>query len=324
MNIVLFSDDHHSNNDPYDLKSFKEQAVRIALQTVAKNDFGVHAGDMFHYRNPDSDTLDWITKIYMGELGDQIYKMAFLAANHDGHNRETTPISPFVNGTRCYGRTPLIIGNKVVIRDKLAMLGWNSNNDIDLVEAKYLVTHARIQEWVFNNPERAFAKAEFETLNLQRVFLGDNHQRKDEGALVSIGSLCPKDFGDKDVKAGFIIFDSDYNEYRRVDIPDYPIFRTVSIFESTEFDPDPKYIKGNIVRLKFIGSHKFVNDKTIRQRWLSKIWLMEPHTVPDPEWEQTNGEEVMAQEELTIEEEIKQVARQQKWPEGTENVALGA
>ncbi len=322
MNVVLFSDDHHSNNDPYDLKIFKELAVRTALEAVVKNDFGIHAGDMFHYRHGDSETLDWITGIYAEVLGKRIADIFFLVANHDGNNREITPIAAFANGAKCYGRGPTIVGSEPIARDSVVMRGWLSNQPFGLSQ-QYLVSHARVKEWVFNNPEKSFCKTELESIGFKRIFLGDCHQRKDEGKLVSIGSLCPKDFGDKDVQAGFIIFDTDHNDYRRIDIPDYPIFREIKIYENVEFEPNPEYIKGNIIRLEFIGSHKFVHDKDIKQRWLSRIWCMEPHYVAEPKFEQTTGELPEIQNEISVEEEIKQAAQMEPaWPEGAEKVAI--
>ena len=329
MSTIIYSDAHFSSNDPYDLRPFREKALRTALEAGTKADMIVDAGDTVNQRYFDSELMAWLTNIYADCLGPRISTLCFLIGNHEGSSRQISPFTAFANGAACYGHAPAIIGANAksnAMNRHFLLQGWFSNlSEFIDFRTDYLVTHLRVKEWVFDKPERSYPLAELEALPFKRIFVGDLHTPKESpsGKIVSIGTLAPSSFADKDIQANYIKFDEDHNEFERVWL-DYPIFRVINIYEDVEFEPKPEYIKGNIVRLKFIGSHKFVSDKTIRQRWLSRIWLMEPHAVPDPEREQTNGEEVVAQDELTIEEEIKQAAKQQKWPEGAENVALGS
>ena len=339
MIAVITSDQHHNlMHDPYDLKDHKERALRQALEATLKADIGIDAGDLFDRRNPDSETLNWVTRIYYDVLGHDIYRMYFLNGNHDSQNRMTAPIEAFVNGCKCYecyGRPPIIVGKEIAVTEytagnNLAMRGWQSNDNIELpVYIRYFITHARIAEWCFGNTERAFAKLQFEAMNVYHVFCGDNHQIRDEGKLVSIGCLCPASFADKDVQAGLIVLDTDHNEYKRINIEGYPIFREIVIIEGTGFEPRPEYVKGNIIKFKRIGSHKFVNDKIDISKWNSLVWSMHPHFVSElPSFEITKPETILAQgaDLLPVEEEIKQMAEAQDWEgqqEGSLNAALG-
>jgi len=328
MSIVIFSDTHFDSGDPYKLSQHKENALRIALEYVIKNDLGVHAGDLFHRRNPNTDILIWVSRIFSDVLGNRIKDFITLVGNHGDNEREFSPMEVFANGAKCYGAAMTFIGSKSYPYDTILFRGWLSNSFEGLnktPDVKYLITHARVKEWVFGSSEKAFAKSELLNLGFDRILLGDNHKARDEGVLVSVGSLCPKDFADRDVVAGFVVFDPDHNEYKRVTIPDYPIFRIVEIYEHVEFEPNPEYIKANIIRLKFIGSPKFVQDKSNQKLWLQKIWAMQPYHVDErPEIFQINPELALNRaEEIPIEEEIKQAAKAQDWSQGSLNVALG-
>jgi hypothetical protein len=325
MSAVIFSDAHLTMSDPYGLRPFREKALRAALEAGAKTDMIVDAGDSENQRYFDAELMAWQTSIFTECLGKRITDYVRVLGNHDGSSREISPFHTFLNGARCYGKGPTIAGREAKQIGRFLFRGWVSNETLQSNSflADYLVTHLRVKEWVFNSSERAYLLEELEALPFCKIFTGDLHTPKESlsGKVVSIGTLCPSSFADKDIRANYIKFDEDHNEFERVWL-DYPIFREIKIYEDVEFEPNSEYVNGNIVRLKFIGDHTFVNDKTIRQRWISKIWLMEPHAVPDPEWEQTNGGDIAVQEEISIEEEIKQAAKQQQWPEGVENVAL--
>lgn len=329
MNIVITSDQHHNlMSDPYDLKEHKERALRMALEATLRADIGVDAGDLFDYTNPSTSTVSWVTRIYSEVLGTDIGRQIFTIGNHGESNREESPMEGFANGCKCYNDPPLIVGRKPLILENIMVHGWNSNEPLEITDnVKYMIKHARIREWVFNTNERAFSKSEFDLPNLQRVVLGDNHSRRDEGKLISVGALCPKDFKDKDVRAGFIVLDTDHNEYRRIDVPNYPIFREIVLVEGAEFEPRPEYIKGNIIRFKRIGSHKFVNDKVDQAKWKSLIWSMQPHYIAEilsTEIVKPVLIELCNEELIPIDDEIKQAAQEQDWPEESLNVALRA
>lgn len=325
MNTIIFSDAHLTLRDPYGLKDFRERALRQVLEAGVKADMIVQAGDDLNQRYFDAELMAWMSNIYTESLGKDIERLFYLLGNHDGSNRKISPFSTFANGCKCYGQGPHIIGSDPVVFGDFLFRGWLSNDCYGFLglstDIQYLITHIRIKEWVKDNPERAYPLDEVCNWPFKRIFTGDLHTPKESGNVVSIGTLCPSSFADRDIRASYIIFDEDHNEYKRIDVTDYPIFRIVNIYEDVEYAPDQKYIKGNIIRLKFIGSPKFVQDKIIRQNWLTTIWLLKPHYVEE-DFEQTAQEVVVPVSQISIEEEIKHAAVAHQWPEGADNIAI--
>lgn len=331
MSTVIFSDAHLSLNDRYGLKPFRERALRTVLEAGAKADLIIDAGDSENSRYFDAGLMNWQTRIFTECLGKKIVDYVRILGNHDGSNREISPFHTFLNGCKCYGTGPRIVGSNPIRDHQFYFRGWVSNTESFLgvsSDVDYVVTHLRVADWVKGNVERAFTLPLLEQLPFKRLFTGDLHTPKESpsGKVISIGALAPSSFADKDIRASYIKFDEDHNEYKRIDIPNYPIFRTIEIYEGVDFEPKPEYIKGNIIKFKRIGSPKFVQDKIDQAKWKVTIWSMQPHYVSDNvDFEQVSPEIAVAKaEEITVDAEIRQAAKTQNWPAECEKVAIGA
>lgn len=273
MIAVLITDDHRDLHDPYGLNELKDRALWFVLENyVSKSDIFIHAADITNQRKNDAELIAHLTAIY----GANFYKHVnwfWLTGNHEGVNRRISPMSGFVNGIQAMGGKAQIVGCDAVEFENIQMQGWNSNNPIPDSKCEVFVGHCRVKEWS-KSTEKAFTLDELKSRSQKLIALGDTHQPYESGKVISIGSFAPKDFADADIEAGFILLDTETLQYRRIKIPNYPIFRKLVVTPETA-EPEENWVKGNIVRLEFKGPQKWITDG-LKKKWEYTIRAMQP------------------------------------------------
>lgn len=273
MLAVLITDDHRDLRDPYGLNDLKDQALRFVLEDyVRKSDIFIHAADITDRRLNDSELIARLTAIY----GSCFYKHVdwfWLVGNHEGANRRISPMTPFVDGIRAMGGKAQIVGCDAVEFENIQMQGWNSNSPIPESRCEVFVGHCRVKEWS-KSTEKAFTLDELKNRSQKLIALGDTHQPYESGKVISLGSFAPKDFSDANIEAGFIVLDTETLQYRRIKIPNYPVFRKLVVTPETT-EPEASWVKGNIVRLEFKGPQKWITDG-LKKKWEYTIKAMQP------------------------------------------------
>lgn len=273
MNAILVADDHRDLRDPYGLNDLKDQALRFVLEDyVRKSDIFIHAADITDRRLNDSELVARLTAIY----GSCFYKHVdwfWLVGNHCGTNRRISPMTPFVDGVSAFGGKAQVVGCDAVEFGNIQMQGWNSNVSIPESKCEIFVGHCRVKEWS-KTTEKALSLGELQSLSQRLLLIGDTHQSYESGKVISIGSLAPKDFSDANIEAGFIVLDTETLQYRRIKIPNYPIFRKLVVTPETA-EPEASWVKGNIVRLDFRGPQKWMTD-SLKKKWQLTLLAMQP------------------------------------------------
>lgn len=275
--MTLFISDIHRRFDsryPF-LEDLKDEALRYVLESYGnKADYVIDAGDLFDRRTFDVGLAFRQVKIYRECLHD-ISRFYCLLGNHDASQRAVSPMSIFAEGTKCGKSGMTIVGKEPVRVGPYVLRGWDSNFEFPQSDAKYLVSHIRITEWA-KSTEKAFSVAELDALSFERIICGDNHTSGEKGKCISIGTLCPSDFKDEGIEAGAVWFDEDHNEFQRIKIPNYPIFRKLVVTPETA-EPGASWVKGNIVRVEFKGPQKWITND-LKRRWQLAIWAREPRS----------------------------------------------
>lgn len=275
MLAVLITDDHRDLRDPYGLNDLKDQALRFVLEDyVRKSDIFIHVGDITDRRQYDVELMSNLCVIYRNAFCRSVCYF-WLVGNHEGNNRNTSPMTPFIHGLGALDGKARAIGCDAFEYENIQMQGWNSNNPVPESRCEIFVGHCRVKEWS-KSTEKAFTLDELKSRSQKLIALGDTHQPYESGKVISIGSFAPKDFSDANIEAGFIVLDTETLQYRRIKIPNYPIFRKLVVTPET-VEPEENWVKGNIVRLEFKGPQKWITDD-LKRRWQLAIWAREPRS----------------------------------------------
>lgn len=328
--MTLFISDIHRRSDskyPF-LEGLKDEALRYVLEKYSNNvDYAIDAGDTFNNRLFDAELALRQVSIYRECLHD-ISRFYCLLGNHDASGRAVSPMSIFAEGTkyakadRNNKRGMTIIGKEPVQVGPYLLRGWDSNMEFPESNAQYLVSHARIDFDGFK-ADKSYSTEYLNSLRFLRQLYGDIHEPREVGKIVSIGTLCPSSFKDKDIEAGAILFDEDHNTFERIKIPNYPVFRLFTVTPETA-EPDAVLVKGNIVRVEFKGPQKWITNG-LRQKWQNTIWAMQPryfefgeeHFIGETKVEQQNAE-------LSVEARYQQFATAKEWDESTVEIGTRA
>ena len=320
---LFISDIHRQSTSKYALlEDLKDEALRYVLTKYGNSvDYVIDAGDTFEKRMFDVELAFRQVKIYRECLHD-ISGFYCLLGNHDVNQRAFSPMSIFAEGTKC-GENNMTIVNKESIRIGPYLLrGWDANIEFPASDARYLVSHIRITEWA-KSVEKAFSVQELDALPFDRILAGDNHTPGEKGKVISIGTLCPSSFKDKDIEAGAVLFDEDHNTLERIKIPNYPIFRLFTITPETA-EPDAALVKGNIVRVEFKGPQKWITSG-LRQKWQNTIWAMQPRHFEFGEEHYVGETKIERQSsELPLEERYSNFATSKTWADDVAEVGLKA
>lgn len=275
--MTLFISDIHRRFDsryPF-LEDLKDEALRYILETYGnRSDYTIEAGDSFNSRFFDIELTLRQAKIYRESLRD-ISRCYILCGNHESTGRAISPMSIFAEGTKCNIKSMSIVGREPRHVGNFLLKGWDSNFGFPETNARYLVSHVRVKEWS-GSSEKSFTLDQLNSLNFDRIILGDCHTPYSQGKCISIGTLCPSDFKDEGIEAGAVWFDEDHNTFERIKIPNYPIFRKLVVTPETA-EPGASWVKGNIVRVEFKGPQKWITND-LKRRWQLAIWAREPRS----------------------------------------------
>lgn len=312
MSALIISDDHWQSSDKYGLNDLKDSCLRNLLETHGRRaDRIFHLGDQTDRRHFDAVLMAQMSRVYLESLAGEISKLVVVCGNHDSSDRLITPFSTFANGTWANGKGVSIVGRNGDVFGNFYCRGWLSNEYPDSATARYFVTHARVKEWA-GTSEKAFTLEELNSLLFERIILGDTHQQAESGKVLSVGCLFPSSFKDEGIEAGAVWFDEDHNTFERIKISGYPIFRKLVVTPET-VEPEESWVKGNIVRLEFKGSQKWITDD-LKRRWQLAIWARQPRSFEFGE-DFYIGETKVKQQvsSLSVEQRYEEIANSLGW-----------
>lgn len=320
--FVFISDDHWSQNDKYGLNAVKSDALKFVFDLyVRRSRYFVHVGDIAEKRQYNIDLISEITGVYR-EFCFKDVGYFWLTGNHCSSNRAISPLTPFVDGLIAGGIKARVIGKESYEIENLVFRGWDSNSSLPESKADVLVTHCRVEEWS-GSGEKSYTVKELNESIFKRIIAGDTHLPVESGKTVSIGTFSASNFKDRDIESGFILFNSETLEYKRIKIPNYPIFRKLVVTPET-VEPDASWVKGNIVRVEFKGPQKWITND-LKRRWQLAIWAREPRSFEfgeDYYIGETRTQQAISG--LSVEQRYKATAKTLGWDEPSAEIGRKA
>lgn len=268
MKILIFSDVHRSASDSFNLLEAKDTLLRQTIQFyIDRVDFIIHGGDGFDARAYDSKLATTEARIYQEATGGKVGKIYICSGNHDSRYREFSPLSPYGVGAKIniIAADPHEIicedGNVIVIQ------GWAGQDKLPEPLSKefkkaFYFGHVNVADWLPNGKGIKLNELVFSPYH--KHFFGDYHQHRIDGTVISIGTMFPSDFKDKDCQGGFLIYDTDTDKIERKVFPPkvYPIFKIFEITAENEADfferITAKDIEHNIVRAILSGTPEWL------------------------------------------------------------------
>ncbi len=312
--MILIISDVHLAYDRYGLLNRKLEILRnIIVEYGNEADRIYHAGDGHDSRSYSAELATLEAEVY--NLLKDKRKLFVCLGNHDGEKRKYGPLSPYsvASGINIVGEDHIIDGN-------WCLRGW-TDKPLPDVKAKYFLGHVNLRDEI----GKGFSYEELERTGFERIYLGDLHQHKEVGKVVSIGCLFPSSFRDEGVQGGFIVFgDSPSYDFVRYTIPQqrYPIFKTIEITPEN-FDRDIEEVTNNVVRVRVTCPEKWFTDdrrEKLRQHILDlKPWYFAGFIVKEYKSEKELAEKSFSDDPKEI---IIRKARQDGWTEKQLNMVL--
>ena len=213
-------------------------------------------GDFFHDRkNLYIKTMDTALKI-VDMLKKNNIHVLYLKGNHDVFYKTENSVSSL----QIFNEYPNIeIIDEPTIIDDICFTSWNG----EFLDAKYLLGHLEINDFPVTNT-RIFDKAHYNPTDFkqyEKVITGHFHIPSTRENITYLGAPFHMTFNDVDSIRGFYYFDSEK------DILEFIEFDGVKfVYVSSEEKPNPKKIKGNIVRLIFEKDYGTVENNKIVER----------------------------------------------------------
>lgn len=260
---IIFADTHLSRYDPYNLNPLKFKFLReIREEWKHKAEFIFDLGDGQHRPVFDAELMAKEAEC-RAVLGDQISKEWVLSGNHELSRGQYTPLMPFAIASGLHGPGLNLVGQQPVIVDDFVLRGWTKDGmDREFPPGRFFLGHIPV-DYTGSGWQGLVPVEEVQKLPYEKIFLGDIHQPSSVNNVHSVGTLFPSTFSDEGIRAGYVVLSWDRSSARieRVNIV-YPQFRTVTITEEMLLDPEE--IQGNVVRLKFVGSRKWLTPELIQ------------------------------------------------------------
>jgi len=260
--VILLLSDTHLSHDRYGLLNRKLEILRnIVVEYGNDADRIYHAGDGHDSRSYSAELATLEAQVW--NLLKDKSKLFVCLGNHDGEKRKYGPLSPYSIASGIN-----IVGQDCIIDGDWCLRGW-TDKPLPDVKARYFLGHVNLKDEI----GKGLSYDELEQSPFEKIYLGDLHQHKEVGKVISIGCLFPSSFRDENLQGGFIVVQGDHlYEYMRYTIPNnrYPIFKTIEITPEN-FGRDIKDVTFNIVRVRINCPEKWFTDerkKKLRQHIL--------------------------------------------------------
>ena len=294
--VLIISDLHFDSNDPYDLNRLKFEIFEDLITRPYEAIYD--CGDFLNKKNYDLDLLMKLVSIF--EKSNTPYFMNI--GNHDFYQAKYHPLEPYIiakpNIHLIKEFTQTEYGDCVGLVEK--ELNFKRKSD-------YLFGHFKIKDWII---ETGVEIKNISKLGYKNVFVGDTHKEIEDRGVVSVGTLFPSYFGDKNQQSTYIELDYDNDSWERK-YNNYPVFREFRIRESDQsWDIDRKLVEGNIVRLDLVGSVQWLFEK--RDLLRDFVKEMNPYYLQVNERAEKDTEKVEFKDQ-SLKEYIKEYAKKNNW-----------
>lgn len=257
MKCIIVSDIHLgiSNNNQIWLDQTKKLFEHIIDECVKRDIYTVCIlGDFFHDRkNLYMKTIE--TAIYIVNILKQSnIQVKIILGNHDVFYKTENTINS-LHIFNEYNNIEII--EKSTIIDGVGFIPWNCDLNID---TDVIFGHFEINGFSLGNG-RVFEKGEYKISDFSKykmVLTGHFHTPSKISNIQYLGSPYQLTFNDVGSKRGFYVFDNGELEFIEFQCIEF-------VYITTEEEPDPLKIKGNIVRLIFEKDYGTTeNDKKIQ------------------------------------------------------------
>jgi len=215
-------------------------------------------GDFFHDRkNLYMKTLDTAIRIADMLKKEGIYTI-YVIGNHDVFHKTENTISPLSMFNE-YDNIRII--KEPTMLEGVGFASWGNVLDDNTLNSKYLFGHFEINGFPVTN-KMIFDKSQYNASDFSKydsVITGHFHIPSNRQNITYLGSPYHLNFNDVDSLRGFYFFDDGKLEFIEFDGIKF-------VYVSSEEIPNPKKIKGNVVRLLFekdYGTEE--NNKKIEQ-----------------------------------------------------------
>lgn len=222
-------------------------------------DYIFFAGDMFE--KSSKIRYEAFVPFFMKLLSmkEKDIKMKFILGNHDIYSADNSSI---VQTFLAFG--DVITDYKRIDIDGVDFhfLSYTKNKNVIPERGDYLITHLDIMDFSFDNDYKvqdfvAFSPSDF--VNFKQVFSGHYHTYQHKKNIVFQGSPFQLNFNDCGAKKGFVVLDTDTDEWKFVKYNGAPEYIKINVEDFNTADVRNKFVGiqisskvENIVKLKHI------------------------------------------------------------------------
>ncbi len=310
--MILLLSDTHLSYDRYGLLDRKLEILKNILSKYGKEAHRIyHAGDGHDSRSYSAELATLEAECW--DVLDDKRKVYICLGNHDGEKRKYGPLSPYSISSGIH-----IVGEEYVVDGSWCIRGW-TDKPLPDVDADFFLGHVNLKDEI----GKGFSYEELGKTPFKKIYLGDLHQHKEVGKVVSIGCLFPSSFRDEGIRGGFIVTD-DGIKFKRYTLPQerYPIFKTIEITPES-INESIEGIENNIIRIKVICPEKWFTNKR-REKLKEHVldlspWYFAGFIVKEYKNEREAIEKMSLNDPQKI---IRERAKRDNWTESQLNLAL--
>lgn len=259
MRLLLIAD-LHFKDDRYGLLDLKyEIGTSLLTKTIDKVDYVILAGDTQDKRiGYDSRLATLEAEMYASVGKENQKKIYLLTGNHDSRFRTYHPVSPYAVGANIN----IVAEEPVLLTDSngtVVLQGWNGGDKLPVApnENSYYIGHVNIKDLI----GKGVSYEEIESSAYRRVLSGDYHRAFEKGKFVSLGTLFPSNFADKDYEPVFSILDTETDGLKRLTLSRerYPRFIVIKATLPEAFLI--RDVGNKIVRLKLESEEQITREQ---------------------------------------------------------------
>lgn len=259
MKCLLTADIHLgiSRNDDIWLEQSVKLFQNIIDECIKRDVYSLCIlGDFFHDRKNLYVKTMYTALNIANMLRDNNINVIYLKGNHDVFYKTENSVSSLQIFNEY---SNIVVIDESTVIDNVSFTSWNG----ELLDAKYLFGHLEINDFPVTTT-RVFDKAHYNPSDFKqydKVITGHFHIPSTRENITYLGAPFHLSFNDVNSIRGFYYFDSEK------DILEFIEFDGVKfVYVSSEEKPNPKKIKGNIVRLIFEKDYGTVENNKIMER----------------------------------------------------------